>query len=203
MQLRLLAERGEPEREAGDAERLAAAVRDTAEAQQLSSGLAAAARMLIARGRHEEARGLLLELERTSGARGDAGVATNLPELTRSALAVEDPELARQFVDGVEPLTPVHEHAICSARALLAEAAGDHALAAGVFAEAAERWRTFGNVPERAYALLGQGRSLAAQGQAEAHEPLRAARELFTSIGYKPARAECEALLGEDEAAAV
>jgi hypothetical protein len=36
-----------------------------------------------------------------------------------------------------------------------------------------------------------------------AEEPLREARELFASLGYKPALAECETLLGENEAAAV
>jgi hypothetical protein len=33
--------------------------------------------------------------------------------------------------------------------------------------------------------------------------PLRETRELFASMGYKPALAETEALLGESEAAAV
>jgi class 3 adenylate cyclase/tetratricopeptide (TPR) repeat protein len=203
VQLRLLAERGEPERVAGNAERLAAASRETAEAQQISTGFAAAARMLLARGRHHEAHALLLELERTSGVRGDTNVATNLAELTRGALAVGDPALARRLVDGVEPLTPIHENALCAARAQLAEAAGDHTRAAALFAEAAERWREFGDVPQCAYAFLGQGRCLVALGQAQADEPLREARELFTSIGYKPALAETEALLGESEAAAV
>ena len=58
-------------------------------------------------------------------------------------------------------------------------------------------------MPERAYALLGQGRSLTALGQAEADQPLREARELFTSVGYKPALAEAKALLGDNDAAAV
>ena len=72
-----------------------------------------------------------------------------------------------------------------------------------LYAEAAERWRAFGNVPERAYALLGQGRCLAALGDPEAEGPLREAHELFASMGYKPALAETEALLGEGEIAAV
>ena len=78
------------------------------------------------------------------------------------------PELAARLVDGVEPRTPLAEHALCACRAQLAEAAGDHAEAAALYAEAAERWREFGNVPERAYALLGQGRCLAALGKPEA-----------------------------------
>ena len=50
----------------------------------------------------------------------------------------------------------------------------------------------FGNVPERAYALLGQGRCLSAIGSPEAEEPLQEARELFESMGYQPALAETE-----------
>ena len=56
--------------------------------------------------------------------------------------------------------------------------------------------------PVRAYAPLGQGRCLAALGQADAEQSLREAQELFASMGYKPALAETEALLGETEAAA-
>jgi hypothetical protein len=48
-----------------------------------------------------------------------------------------------------------------------------------------------------AYALLGQGRCLAALGKPEAEEPLREAKELFASMGYGPALAETEALLAE------
>ena len=58
-------------------------------------------------------------------------------------------------------------------------------------------------MPERAYALFGGGRCLSALGKAEAEKPLREARDLFASLGYKPALAETEALLGESEAAAV
>ena len=72
-----------------------------------------------------------------------------------------------------------------------------------LYAEAAERWREFGNVPERAYALLGQGRCLAALRKPEAQKPLREARELFAAMGYKPALAETIALLGDNKAAAV
>ena len=54
-----------------------------------------------------------------------------------------------------------------------------------------------------AYALLGQGRSLAKLGKPdEAAAPLREARELFASMGYTPALAETEALLEQTKAAA-
>jgi hypothetical protein len=51
--------------------------------------------------------------------------------------------------------------------------------------------------------VLGQGRCLTALGQPEAEPPLREARDLFASMGYKPALAETEALLTRGEAAAV
>ena len=72
-----------------------------------------------------------------------------------------------------------------------------------MYTEAADRWRTFDNVPERAYALLGQGRCLVALGDSAAEAPLVEARDLFASMGYKPALAETEALLGESGAAHV
>ncbi len=71
-----------------------------------------------------------------------------------------------------------------------------------LYADAAERWREFGNVPERAYALLGHGRSLVALGQPGAEQPLNEARELFASMGYKPALEETEKLLAAVAAAA-
>ena len=71
-----------------------------------------------------------------------------------------------------------------------------------LYAEAAERWREFGNVPERAYALLGQGRCLAALGKPDAEAPLAEARDLFASMGYRPALAETDALLERTTAAA-
>ena len=65
-------------------------------------------------------------------------------------------------------VTPLPSMRSPPSRAQLAEAAGDHAEAVTLYAEAAERWRKFGNVPEHAYALLGQGRCLAALGEPEA-----------------------------------
>jgi hypothetical protein len=107
-----------------------------------------------------------------------------------------------RLLDGAEPTTPIADHGLCVCQAQLAEAEGDHATAAETYGEAAERWREFGNVPERAYALLGQGRCLAILGKPESEQPLREARELFASMGYEPALAETKALLGERKAAA-
>ena len=79
----------------------------------------------------------------------------------------------------------MHKCALASTQAQLAEAAGDRA-AAELYMEAAERWREFGNIPERAYALLGQGRCLAALGEPGAEAPLREAKELLAQWATSP-----------------
>jgi len=202
VRFRLLAQRGRgTEAVATAAEELAARARGTGIPSELPLALAAAAQVLFAAGRGEASRSILHELQ--AAAAFDPAIALLAPELTRCALAVRDPELARRLVDAVAPRTPLAEHALVACRAQLAEAAGEQANAYVLYVDAAERWRELGNVPERAYALLGQGRSLAALGKPEAEAPLREARELFASMGYKPALAETEALLGEGEAAAV
>ncbi len=166
-------------------------------------GLAAAASAQLAAGAHERARALIAELEQTPGARETPYYSRHLARMVRTALAADGPELANQLAGGLEPLYPLHDDALRAARAQLAEAAAEQAEAAKLYGEASEHWREFGNVPERAYALLGQGRCLRRLGEPEAERPLREARELFASMGYTPALAETEALLGESEAAAV
>ena len=94
-------------------------------------------------------------------------------------------------------MSPLDDHISASIQALITENAGEHFQAAPLHAEAARRWHEFGNVPERAYALLGQGRSLVVLGDPAAEVPLTEARDLFASMGYKPALAETEALLAD------
>ena len=124
--------------------------------------------------------------------------ASQLPGLVRTALALDDVSLARKLVGGVQPTTPIAEHALLACHAQLAEATGDHVEAAKLYAEAVAGWQQFGDVPEVAYALLGLGRSLVAAGDPGAQVPLGEARELFASLGYRPALATVEALLEQD-----
>lgn len=201
LQLRLLAERGQHER-APSLEPLLQAARDSGEPQLIASSVAAVASLLYDQAHSEQARFLLHELDRLSATRTDSVYATVLPTLVRSALALEGPKLAARLTDGVPPTTPLQQYALASGQAQLEEAAGAHSEAASLYADAARRWQQFGNVPERAYALLGQGRCLRALGDPEAEQPLRQARELFASMGYKPALAETEALLQQAQAAA-
>jgi len=202
VQLGLLAERG-AHAHAPAVDELLAMAREAGQPQMYAMAFSAALRLLLAQGHRERASALLGELEQVVGIRADPYYASVLPALARAALALRQPDLAMRLVDGVEPRTPLYEHALSACHAQLAEAAGEHAKAAPLYVEAAERWHEFGNVPERAYALLGQGRCLSAQGKIEAEVPLREARELFASMGYKPALAEVDGLLGRPEAAAL
>jgi hypothetical protein len=197
VELRLLAHRGEKAQSAA-AERLAEQASSTGVPWEIGIGLGAAAQHLLAAGRPERAKSLLLELAQVEGVYATYSF---LPELVRCAFASSGPELAAPMTDASEPTTPMREHALVAARAALAEAAGDVAEASTLYSEAAERWEKFGNVSELAFALLGYGRCLLALARPSV-EVLARARELFASMGYKPALAETDALLAESAAQA-
>jgi class 3 adenylate cyclase/tetratricopeptide (TPR) repeat protein len=156
--------------------------------------LACAAGMLATEA-PDRARRLLAEIADGAGSHGTPYVARKLPAMVRAALAAGDDALARRLVESLEPRYPLDEHALCAARAQLAEYAGELSEAARLYADAADRWQEFGNVPERAHALFGRGSCLYELGRPEAAEALRAARELFASLGYRPAVVTTDALL--------
>ena len=194
VQLALLCKRGEGA-DAAVAKRLGATAREAGEPQLMAIAFATAAQLLLASGHGERAKALLEELEAISGTRADPYYAAQLPGLVRCALALGDPALASRLIAGVDPRTPLQQHALDACRAALTEAATEHTTASDVYAGAATRWRQFGDVPELAYALLGQGRCLVALGTAGADGPLSEARELFTAMRYVPALDEIDTLL--------
>jgi tetratricopeptide (TPR) repeat protein len=193
VQLSLRAERRQHQDVAGVTDFVAVA--RESDPQMGVQALSAGARALLAQGHRTQAKSLLVQLAHLPEVDAEPNYAATLPALVRAAFSLGEPELAARLTDGVTAVTPIFEHAICAARAALAEAAGDHSQAVGLYADAAERWRVFGNVPERAYALLGQGRCLTEIRAPEAEQPLLEARDLFAAMGYQPALAETEALL--------
>jgi tetratricopeptide (TPR) repeat protein len=146
-------------------------------------------------GRLDSGRELLFELVEKPGVKGFGEYAPRLPALIRCALGVGDAALAARLVEDVEPTLPVNQHALVTAAALLAEARGAYAEAAERFADAAAGWEGFGGVLEHAYALLGQGRCLAALGDPTADQALRQARALFDEMGARPRVDECDNLI--------
>ena len=195
VQVRLLVERGEGQNDRAVAGNLAAMARETDTLPLIAAAFASSAQLLLAQERFAEAKSLLVELDEFRGGRSDALYAALLPQLLRVALGLREPELANRLVENVEAQTPLAGHGLCAGHAHVAEVSGDHQGAVALYAEAAEGWREFGNVPEHAYALFGEGRCLAALGKRGAKEPLDEARDLFASMGYRSARGGIDALL--------
>jgi hypothetical protein len=171
------------------------AARNAGGADEKPVALSLAALGRLRGGDADQARQLLLELERM-GYRDNQNYAGNLPEMVRTALAIDDIGLAERLSAGVVPSYPLHENAVMTVRALLAEARGEDEEGAQLFAMTAARWESFGDVWERSLALMGQGRCLVRQHDLRAaSEPVAAAHDAFVRLGAKPAMTEAEALL--------
>jgi class 3 adenylate cyclase/tetratricopeptide (TPR) repeat protein len=200
-QLRVHTERGQ-QAHAPRPEPMLDAARDSGEPTSIALAVAAASMLFNAQELPQRARPLLAELNGMAALRTDPVYATVLPGLVRSALALGESALAASLTEGVPPTFPLQQHILISAHAQLAEAAGNHVEAETHYVDAAERWRRFGNVPELAYALLGQGRCLHALGDPASEHPLIEARDLFAAMDYAPALAAAQALLDQRALAA-
>jgi ATP/maltotriose-dependent transcriptional regulator MalT len=192
--------RGELEAAAALAQRVAERAHQIAHPQVLAFAYPPAAALRVARGDIPGARALLTELSKADPVAASAPYAANLATTTRAALAAGAPGLAARLVSKLEPRHPLEQHAVVTARALLAEQQGRHTEAAGLFADAADRWKKFEMPWERAQALLGHGRCLLALGQPTA-APLRAARDILATLGAKPALTDADRLLAQATAA--
>jgi predicted ATPase len=184
-------------------EQAVARARELGEPQYLGGLLALAAIAWTAVGEARTAAPVLAELEHVPDVLHTLDYLRSLPDLVRVAIAVGDADLGRRLADGLKPVYQLDQHAAVTTRALLAEQHGKHAEAAALFTDAAGRWQRFEVPWEQAQALLGQGRCLLSLGRlAEAQEPLRAARDIFASLGANPVLADADRLLAEATALA-
>jgi hypothetical protein len=142
-----------------------------------------------------QTRGLLAELAEKPGSRGATYYLRAVPSMVRAALRAKDHDLAARLLDGLETPHPLGEHVLHAARAQLTDDDGDHARAAAMYAEAVDRWSSFGNELEVAYAILGRGRALLLGAREEAADPLREAERRFADLGFVDARSEARTLL--------
>jgi class 3 adenylate cyclase/tetratricopeptide (TPR) repeat protein len=193
--VRVLAGRGQAERARPIADWLVEAARESDRVEEGIEAFTAAATTYLALGDPGRAVSLLSELDVWPHIRGAATYPSHLPEMVRTAAAGGDLELAGRLIAGLAPTFPYPQHALCAAGAVLDEGRHQFADAARGYGEAAERWRSFGVVPERAHALLGLGRCLVALGRPGAREPLLEARRLFTSLRAHPLAARADAVL--------
>jgi tetratricopeptide (TPR) repeat protein len=177
-------------RESGDPQVLGPALNSAALIEQAAGDLPAALRLL-----EESAEGGSLLAS-------PPHLALGLPDAIRICAVVDALDLGERLLQASEHPSVRAQHSLLTAQAILAEARGNSDAATTLYGDAAARWREFGNLPERACALLGQGRCLVTVGRAAADVPLAEARDLLASLGYKAALAETEALLQQTTAAA-
>jgi class 3 adenylate cyclase/tetratricopeptide (TPR) repeat protein len=190
------AERGRSADALADADWIAEAVVSSRAMSDCAWGHPAAAALAHLRdGNSTRAVELLQIVEQLPTVKRSYWYGIQLPRMVRIALAADRTELARWLAADVSAPYALNRDALKSCEAALAEAGGEFGSAAPGYADAAAHWLEFGNVPERSYALLGQGRCLIALGHAGAEVPLSEARDLFASMGYRPALAETEELL--------
>ena len=196
--LRVLTIRGEHAAATGLLPWLAEHAERVRRPEDLADVYALLAAVRAANGDAPGARAMLAKLGQTPSAHVSLGYAVNLAEAVRTALAAAEPELAAQLTAALQPRRPLSQHALITARALVAEYHGHHAQAAALFADAASHWRQFHMPWEHAQALLGYGRCLLALGQTgHASQTLRTAREIFATLSARPALDDTDRLLAQ------
>ena len=195
IQARVFACRGRLEEAVPLVEWMLPASRDQGATPVLVGCLTVASYTYLASGDRIRGLELVTELEGVPNVREAWNFPTYLPGLVRTTIALGDLNLAGRLVEGVRPLSPLHEHSLTMVEAEITEARGDLERAASLYADAAERWERFGNVPELGQALLGQGRCLLASGSPAADTSLREAREVFSGLAARPYLVEVDALL--------
>ena len=196
VQARIFALRGEGAQVAESLDWLESSARATGDPLFVLLCLSTAAAVRAGLGQGETAAALLREIEAYPGVRANPHFPTRLGEMVRTALRIDESDLAKRLVASHEPRTPYAEHAFVAANAALTEAGGDVQAAADAYADAVGRWERFGVIPEQAFALLGEGRCLLALDHpVEAALALRQAREIFERLHAAPALAETNALL--------
>jgi class 3 adenylate cyclase len=118
------------------------------------------------------------------------------PDSARVCVRHGSGELARRMIRTDERAAPRARHVAATVRAILAEHAGDDEQAARLYGEAAELWRRYPFVLERAQCLLGAARCLLARGRdGGVRERVEEAQRLFRSLGAGPLEREAAELL--------
>jgi class 3 adenylate cyclase/tetratricopeptide (TPR) repeat protein len=195
-QARVLVHRGRADDAASAMARFLPAARRSGDRQVLAPALTIAAAIEHARGASPAALALVEEFEQET-LEYPSWRAHELPESVRVCAATGAVEQAQRLVQGASEAMTRDRHSVTTATAILAEACGDAARAAELYADAAERWTQFGHALEGGLAVLGRGRCLVQLGRTdEATACLREAEAAFQRLGAAPLLSETAALLG-------
>jgi tetratricopeptide (TPR) repeat protein len=184
--------RDEPAAAAALAEQFLPRARANGDPQILVAAFPVAALAAQGRGDLDAGIGLVEELYEATREGPVRYRAFPLPDVVRLCVAAHQLSLAQRLLDGVEVRAARLQHCVATARAVLTEAQEDPASALRLHADAAERWRSYGSVPEHGYALLGMGRCLVRLGHHQARDRLLEARAIFARLGGRRLLAETD-----------
>jgi hypothetical protein len=194
-EISILAQRGNGKLATARAELVFARLQNLSQIQFNTIGMAAVSLAWRASAELDRACAVVSELEQVPFVRQDLAYVALLPELVRTAIACGDLSLAGRLPKEIDGPYPVHRNAVVASNAALAEAQGDARHAERYYAQSARGWRLVGNIPELAFALLGQGRCALVGNEGAAGVLLLEARDIFTRLGARPALAETDRLL--------
>jgi DNA-binding SARP family transcriptional activator len=156
---RVLAGRGRVAEARPLADDVLARGRAVGDAQDLDPSLATAAYVASAASDGRAALDLIEEMEARSRGLDLTRRAHDLALVARICLDHDAPGLARAFLPDEDRPAPTRgKLGVATARATVAEAAGDLEDARAAYAAAASGWATYGCLEEEAYALLGEAR---------------------------------------------
>jgi tetratricopeptide (TPR) repeat protein len=183
-QAEVLVLRGEVQPAAALVEEFLPQAREINDPQALIPALAVAALVAQAQGAADLAVEMIQELARRSRTGGRWVAALFLAPSVRILEWAGRGDLAERLLEDADLTSARGRHSAASAGAAVAEASGRLEEAGGLYAAAAAGWDAFGFVLERALALAGEARCLAAVGRpAEAADRLAAARALLVGMG--------------------
>jgi hypothetical protein len=196
---RIVLLRGQFAEAAALAERFIPPAREIFDPQVLIPALSVAATIELARPDHGAAIRLIEELLELTADRPPWFRTQHLPDIVRVCVAAGALKLAEELVGDTEAHATRHVLGLLTARATIAEARGKTDDASALFAQAARGWLSFGSAPERAMALLGEGRCLFRAGHRNAPARLRDARAALSSLGAQTLVTEADAWLERTE----
>jgi class 3 adenylate cyclase/tetratricopeptide (TPR) repeat protein len=189
---RVLLQRGRAEElGAEEVEEFLRAARQYKDLQALAPALATGA---MAAG--DPVRAAELVEEFYAATRGRSGVyrEAHLPDLVQTCVDIERLDLADRLLEGVEGIAPRQRNCVVSARALLAEARGEHEDALVLSTQAGEAWTAFGCPFEAARAELVAARALRSLDRgSESEDRMGGARPTFDRLGAAPWSARARA----------
>ncbi len=163
--------------------------REVEDPQVLGPALVTAALLDELRGEHASARDRIAEWNEATRDRSYFRT-QNLADAARVACAAGDVALAGDLCEGIVTAAARDRLSAVTARAVIAEADGDHAGAARLYDEAASGWSGLDCVLEHGLALLGRARCTGDPAG------LDEARRIFAGLGAAPLVAEVDDLGG-------